>query len=174
MVTSRLAEKARKAWDEWVQEDPEIMGDYFRLKKSFIERLGEDTNPWKRLVDFQNLVMGGYENIEVFSKKYLAAADAVDVDGCAVVKYYFALPSKIRELINRSTGEWPHNLKEMIKLSKEVVMKDESVNFVRVPVRRDFEKRSLANVVCFGCQEVSRCPKTKKPGPLPAATKVPE
>ena len=167
LVTSRLAEKARKAWDEWVQEDPEIMGDYFRLKKSFIERLGEDTNPWKRLVDFQNLVMGGDENIEVFSKKYLAAADAVDVDGCAVVKYYFALPSKIRELINRSTGEWPHNLKEMIKLSKEVVMKDESVNFVRVPVRREFEKRSLANVVCFGCQEkghlVSRCPKTKKP-----------
>ena len=98
--------------------------------------------------------------------KYLAATDAVDVDGCAVVKNYFALPNKIRELINRSTGEWPHNLKEMIKLFKE-----ESVNFVRAPVRRDFEKRSLA---CFGCQEVSRCPKTKKPGPLPAATKVPE
>ncbi len=155
LVTSRLVDKARKAWDEWVQEDPEIMGDYFRLKKSFIERLGEDTNPWKRLVDFQNLVMGGDENIEVFSRKYLAAADAVDVDGCAVVKYYFALPSKIRELINRSTGEWPHNLKEMIKLSKEVVMKDESVNFVRVPVRRDFEKRSLANVVCLAVRR--RC-----------------
>ena len=40
------------------------------------------------------------------------------------------------------TGEW---LKEMVKLSKEAAMTDESVNFVRDPVRRDFEKRSLTS-----------------------------
>ena len=54
----------------------------------------------------------------------------------------------------------------MVKLSKEAVMKDESVNFVRAPVRRDLEKRSsLVNVVCFSCQEkghlVYRCLKKK-------------
>jgi hypothetical protein len=42
-----------------------------------------------------------------YSKMYmeLAVAAKADMDGCAVVKYYFSLPSTIRELINRCGGD---------------------------------------------------------------------
>ena len=72
--------------------------------------------------------MEGSDRIDDFAKKNLQMATTVDAEGCAVVKYYFELPSKIRELINRSTGEWPKTLKKMVALSKEVVLRDEYVN----------------------------------------------
>ena len=99
-------------------------------------------------------------------------ATTVDAEGCAVVKYYFGLPSKIRELINRSTGEWPKTLKKMMALSREVVLRDESVNLGIVPDHaraservEGFRPRNLANVVCFECNQKGhfafRCPNKK-------------
>lgn len=182
LVTSMLSGKARKAWEEWYQEEPEVMSYYLKLKNAFIGRFEEEINPWKKLVDFQNLQMGGSERIDDFAKKYLQLATTVDAEGCAVVKYYFALLSKIRELINRSTGEWPRTLKKKVALSKEVVLRDESVNFgIGSRYARNSERgegtrhRDRSNVVCFGCHQkghiVFRCPNKKPAGTETDASK---
>ena len=80
LITSRLSGKARKAWEEWYQEEPLVMVDYLQLKNDFVGRFEEEINPWKRLVDFQNLQMGGGERIDDFAKKYLHLATAVDAE----------------------------------------------------------------------------------------------
>lgn len=70
LITSRLSGKARKAWNEWVFEEADMMSDYLKLKLSFLGRFEEEVNPWRRLVDFQSLKMGE-EGIDAYDKKYL-------------------------------------------------------------------------------------------------------
>lgn len=62
----------------------------------------------------------------------MKSRELVDEDGCAEMKYFFSLPARIREFLSRHFGEWPKSLKGMIKLSKEVVLRDETVNIYRI------------------------------------------
>lgn len=37
---------------DWVQEKPDILGDYRCMKRDFPMRFGKELNPWKILVEF--------------------------------------------------------------------------------------------------------------------------
>lgn len=166
LLTSRFGETARSVWEEWIQEDPEVMGDYVLVKEKFQLRFEGNIDPWKRLVDFHNLQMTG-GNIVDYTTLYEAKAAEVDAEGCAVAKFYFSLPPRIREVINRGTGgEWPRTLGEMIKFAREMVLREESVNGPLVfSVAAVKPARDFSTITCFICNEkehiVAKCPQRK-------------
>lgn len=165
LLSSRLTEKARKSWEMWILEEPDMMNDLPRFKSEFSSRTADSINPWKALVDFHGLRMKEEESIESYTNRYVKSRELVDEDGCEAVKYFFSLPTRIRELLSRHSGEWPKSLKGMIELSKEVVLRDETVNFYRnksVPATTV----ARAPIICYGCGEkghiASRCPNKGK------------
>ena len=136
-----------------------MMTDYSRFKSEFVQRSGESVNIWKALVDFHGIKMGEEEKIEIYADRYNASRKLVDEDGCVAVKYFFSLPLRVRELLSRHAGEWPSNLKGMVKLSKEVILRNETINFGKPTITMAATTRGP--IVCFGCGEkghiASRC-----------------
>ena len=144
-----------------------MMTDYFRFKKEFERKSNGNDNPWKALVDFNGLRMKDNELIDEYVARYQCSMRLVNEDGCAAVKFFFSLPSRVRELLSHHTGEWPTNLKGMMDLSQLVVTRDQAIHY-----NKPFNDRNIVatttrvQIVCFGCGEkghiVSRCPKTNE------------
>lgn len=134
LLSSRLTEKARKSWEMWIleEQEPDMMNDLSRFESEFSSRTADSINPWKALVDFYGPRIKEEETIGSYTNRYLKSRELVDEDGYEAVKYFFSLPTRIRELLSRHSGEWPKSLKGMIELSKEVVLRDETVNFYRI------------------------------------------
>lgn len=81
------------------------------------------------------------------------------------VKFFASLPIKIREVITRYSGEWPRNLKKMMALSKEMVMRESTVTSAK---KSEMETTSQSNrsIICYACGEKGhisfRCSNKKK------------
>ena len=161
LLAARLVGNARKAWEAWILEEPEMMMDFLKFKLEFGGRSDGKVNPWKSLVDFHGLQMKYNEDIDVYVSRYESIRRMVDDDGCAAVKFFFSLPTRVRELLGRHAGEWPRCLKGMIDLTKDVILRDETVNFNKEKALGESTSRNT--IVCFGCGEkghiASKCPR---------------
>ena len=130
----RLEGAARKAYEDWTLEDPSVMSSYAQIKTHFPRRFGVVDNVWKRMTDYQMLIMERGESIESFNTRFQVLSQSLTSEEKEVIKYFHSLSKEAVEVLSNFAGEWPTTLDGISKLAADMLARAKINQYTKRPL----------------------------------------